>query len=65
MLTELNASKNVRLMNLIGRLSLVDDVASLHVKIDNLNISLVGFCFIRSIDFYGAAPKTVSGQQHP
>jgi hypothetical protein len=22
----------------------------LHVKIDNLNVSLVGFCFIRSID---------------
>jgi hypothetical protein len=52
MLTELNASKNVRLMNLIGRLSLVDDVTSLHVKIDNLNISLVGFCFIRSIDVH-------------
>jgi hypothetical protein len=37
-------------MNQIERLSFVDDVASLHVKIDNLNVSLVGFCFIRSID---------------
>jgi hypothetical protein len=31
-------------------LSLVDDVARLHVEIDNLNDSIVGFCFIRSID---------------
>jgi hypothetical protein len=27
-----------------------DDVDRLHVKIDNLNEFLVGFCFIRSID---------------
>jgi hypothetical protein len=31
-------------------LCLTDDVASLHVKIDNLNSLLVGFCFIKSID---------------
>jgi hypothetical protein len=30
--------------------NIVGDVDSLHVKIDNLNDSLVGFCFIRSID---------------
>jgi hypothetical protein len=30
--------------------NIVDDVDSLHVKIDNLNDLLVGFCFIRSID---------------
>jgi hypothetical protein len=35
----------------IRRLILVDDVARLHVKIDKLNESLVGFCFIRSIDW--------------
>jgi hypothetical protein len=29
---------------------LIDDVARLHVEIDNLNNFLVGFCFIRSID---------------
>jgi hypothetical protein len=34
----------------IGGLWLSDDVARLHVKIDNLNDLLVGFCFIRSID---------------
>jgi hypothetical protein len=28
----------------------VGDVDSLHIKIDNLNDLLVGFCFIRSID---------------
>jgi hypothetical protein len=31
-------------------LGICDDVNRLHVKIDNLNDSLVGFCFIRSID---------------
>jgi hypothetical protein len=31
----------------------VGDVDNLHVKIDNLNDPLVGFCFIRSIDFDG------------
>jgi hypothetical protein len=30
--------------------NIVGDVDSLHVEIDNLNNSLVGFCFIRSID---------------
>jgi hypothetical protein len=35
---------------IIQRLILVDDVASVHVKIDNLNNPLIGFCFIRSID---------------
>jgi hypothetical protein len=30
--------------------NIVDDVDSLHAKIDNLNNLLVGFCFIRSID---------------
>jgi hypothetical protein len=30
--------------------NIVDDVDSLYVKIDNLNDSLVGFCFIRGID---------------
>jgi hypothetical protein len=34
----------------IGWLCLYDDVDRLHVKIDNLNDHLVGFCFIRSID---------------
>jgi hypothetical protein len=34
----------------IGWLWLYDDVDRLHVKIDNLNDHLVGFCFIRSID---------------
>jgi hypothetical protein len=34
----------------IGWLQFVDDVARLHVKIDNLNDFLVGFCFIRDID---------------
>jgi hypothetical protein len=28
----------------------MDDVDSLHVKIDKLNDPLVGFCFIRDID---------------
>jgi hypothetical protein len=28
----------------------MDDMDSLHVKIDNLNDTLVGFCFIRDID---------------
>jgi hypothetical protein len=31
--------------------NIVDDVDSLHVEIDNLNDLLVGFCFIRSIDY--------------
>jgi hypothetical protein len=39
-----------RQMIKIERLWLCDDVDGLHVKIDNLNESLVGFCFIRSID---------------
>jgi hypothetical protein len=30
----------------------MDDVDSLHVEIDNLNDPLVGFCFIRDIDFF-------------
>jgi hypothetical protein len=30
--------------------NIVGDVDSLHVKIDNLNDPLMGFCFIRSID---------------
>jgi hypothetical protein len=34
----------------IERPWLCDDVDRLHVKIDNLNETLVGFCFIRSID---------------
>jgi hypothetical protein len=34
----------------IGWFRICDDVDILHVKIDNLNDSLVGFCFIRSID---------------
>jgi hypothetical protein len=34
------------------RSSASGDVDSLHVKIDNLNDPLVGFCFIRSIDLY-------------
>ena len=34
----------------IKRLRIADDVARLHVKIDNLNDLLVGFCFIRDID---------------
>jgi hypothetical protein len=33
--------------------NIVDDVDSLHVEIDNLNDLLVGFCFIRSIDYLG------------
>jgi hypothetical protein len=33
----------------------------LHVKIDNLNDSLVGFCFIRSIDRVGCHPKALLG----
>jgi hypothetical protein len=37
-------------MTVIGWLRFVDDVASLHVEIDNLNDSLVGFYFIRDID---------------
>jgi hypothetical protein len=37
----------------IIRLWLSDDVARLHVEIDYLNASLVGFCFIRSIDDLG------------
>jgi hypothetical protein len=36
----------------IGRLRICDDVDRLHVKIDNLNDSIVGFCFIRSIDMF-------------
>jgi hypothetical protein len=31
--------------------NIVGDVDSLHVKIDNLNDLIVGFCFIRSIDY--------------
>jgi hypothetical protein len=34
----------------IVRLRIRDDVDRLHVKIDNLNNHLVGFCFIRDID---------------
>jgi hypothetical protein len=34
----------------IGRPWLCDDMDSLYVKIDNLNKSLVRFCFIKSID---------------
>jgi hypothetical protein len=34
----------------MGWLRICDDVDRLHVKIDNLNDSLVGFCFITSID---------------
>jgi hypothetical protein len=37
-------------MTVIGWLRFVDDAASLHVEIDNLNDSLVGFYFIRDID---------------
>jgi hypothetical protein len=44
--------QNGRLVMIIERLWLSDDVARLHVKIDNLNNPLVGFCFIRSIDVY-------------
>jgi hypothetical protein len=32
----------------------MDDVDSLHVEIDSLQDPLVGFCFIRDIDMYGA-----------
>jgi hypothetical protein len=32
--------------------SIVSDVDSLQVKMDNLNDPLVGFCFIRSIDCF-------------
>ena len=42
--------QNGRMGMIIIRLWLCDDVAMLHVKIDNLNDFLVGFCFIRSID---------------
>jgi hypothetical protein len=31
--------------------NIASDVDSLHVEIDNLNDLLVGFCFIRSIDW--------------
>jgi hypothetical protein len=31
--------------------NIVDDADNLHVEIDNLNDSLVGFCFIKSIDW--------------
>jgi hypothetical protein len=31
--------------------NIVGDVDNLHVEIDNLNDPLVGFCFIRSVDF--------------
>jgi hypothetical protein len=34
----------------IERVRIRDDVDRLHVKIDKLNVPLVGFCFIRSID---------------
>jgi hypothetical protein len=37
-------------MIILVQLWLCDDVDGLHVKIDNLNNLLVGFCFIRSID---------------
>jgi hypothetical protein len=30
----------------------MDDVDNLHVEIDNLNDSLMEFCFIRDIDIY-------------
>jgi hypothetical protein len=30
----------------------MNDVDSLHVEIDNLNNPLVGFCFIRDIDWW-------------
>jgi hypothetical protein len=33
-----------------GLASIVGNVDSLHVNIDNLNDPLVGFCFLRSID---------------
>jgi hypothetical protein len=35
----------------IRRLRICDDMDRLHVKIDNINDSLVRFCFIRSIDY--------------
>jgi hypothetical protein len=35
----------------IGWLRLIGDVTRLHAKIDNLNDSLVGFCFIKNIDY--------------
>ena len=35
----------------IGQLWLIGDVATLHVKIDNLNDLVVWFCLIRDIDF--------------
>jgi hypothetical protein len=31
--------------------NIASDVDSLHVEIDNLNDLLVGFCFIRGIDY--------------
>jgi hypothetical protein len=40
-----------RMVMRIGRHRFGDDVASLHVKIDNINDLLVGFCFIRSTRF--------------
>jgi hypothetical protein len=43
-------------MNTIGWLGIYDDVDALHVKIDNINDMLVGFCFIRSIDGLRLAP---------
>jgi hypothetical protein len=33
-----------------GWLGIYDDVDALHVKVDNLNDLLVGFCFIKGID---------------
>jgi hypothetical protein len=33
-----------------GWLRISNDVARLHIKINNLNNLLVGFCFIKSID---------------
>jgi hypothetical protein len=38
-----------------------DDVDSLHVEIDNLNNLLVGFCFIRSIDYLSSLSNIKEG----
>jgi hypothetical protein len=40
----------------IERVRIRDDVDRLHVKIDKLNVPLVGFCFIRSIDILQLFP---------
>jgi hypothetical protein len=54
-------NKNERMEIRIGWLGYVDDVARLHVEIDKLNDPLVGFYFIRSIDwvFYRANDSTI------